>query len=65
VPLLLVRHAKAGHRKDWDGDDRARPLSRAGITQARKLVPVLSPSAPTRLLSSPYTRCVQSLEPLA
>src|SRR3954454_16096370 len=24
--LLLVRHAKAGSRKDWDGDDDLRPL---------------------------------------
>ena len=63
--MLLVRHAKAGHRRNWKGDDRERPLSRAGATQARKLVAVLSPLAPARLLSSPYTRCVQTLEPLA
>ena len=63
--MLLVRHAKAGHRRDWKGDDRERPLSHAGASQARKLVPVLSPLAPARLLSSPYTRCVQTLEPLA
>jgi len=27
VPLLLVRHAQAKPRKDWGGDDGARPLS--------------------------------------
>ena len=63
--LLLVRHSKAGSRKDWNGDDRLRPLSEAGWSQARGLVPLLSPQKPTRLLSSPYVRCVQTLEPLS
>jgi 8-oxo-dGTP diphosphatase len=65
VPLLLVRHAKAGSRREWKGDDRERPLSKAGCVQAGGLVPVLAPFATTRLLSSPYVRCVQTLEPLA
>jgi len=30
--LVLVRHAKAGSRDGWDGDDRLRPLSEAGRT---------------------------------
>jgi 8-oxo-dGTP diphosphatase len=60
----LVRHAKAGTRKDWDGDDRTRPLTRPGWAQARALVDVLAPYGPTRLLSSPYVRCVQSFDPL-
>jgi len=63
--LLLVRHSKAGSRKDWDGDDRLRPLSDDGWTQARALVPLLTRHKPTRLLSSPYVRCVQTLEPLS
>ena len=64
VPLLLVRHAKAGNRKHWNGDDLLRPLSPAGWSQARALIDVLAKFHPTRLLSSPYVRCVQTLEPL-
>ena len=64
VPLLLVRHAKAGSRRSWDGDDLERPLSKAGWRQAAGLVSVLKPFGPTRLLASPYVRCVQTLEPL-
>ena len=64
MPLLLVRHAKAGTRRDWDGDDRTRPLTRSGWTQARALHGLLRPYGPARLLSSPYVRCVQTLEPL-
>ena len=60
-----MRHAKAGSRADWDGDDAFRPLSRAGRSQADALVPLLSPYAPARILSSPFTRCVQTVEPLA
>jgi phosphohistidine phosphatase SixA len=65
MPALLVRHAKAGSRKDWPGDDRLRPLSKAGHRQADALVAVLTDYPVTRVLSSPYTRCVQSVEPLA
>jgi len=63
--LLLVRHGRAGHRSRWEGDDRLRPLSRKGKEQAEKLVGLLRPFQPARVLSSPYLRCVQTVEPLA
>ena len=62
--LFVVRHADAGQRSSWDGPDRTRPLSERGWRQADGLVDVLREAAPTRLLASPYTRCVQTLEPL-
>lgn len=65
VPLLLVRHAKAGSRHSWRGSDRLRPLSDAGREQSEELAELLWPYRPTRLLSSPYVRCVQTVEPLA
>jgi broad specificity phosphatase PhoE len=65
VPLLLVRHAHAGSRKEWAGDDRLRPLSARGRNQADLLGGLLEPYAPQRILSSPYVRCVATLEPLA
>ena len=34
LSLFVVRHAKAGSRRDWDGDDSLRPLSKDGRRQA-------------------------------
>ena len=61
----MIRHAKAGSRKDFDGDDTFRPLTRPGWDQSRRLVKLLKPYEPKRLLSSPFTRCRQTVEPLA
>ncbi len=63
--LYLVRHAKAGSRGNWEGDDRERPLSDGGWRQAAALAGRLAPLALGSLVSSPYMRCRQTLEPLA
>jgi 8-oxo-(d)GTP phosphatase len=63
--VFLVRHAKAGDRDKWTGDDRLRPLEKRGRRQADALVAPLAGYALTRLVSSPYVRCVETLEPLA
>jgi phosphohistidine phosphatase SixA len=65
VSVLLIRHAHAGARKDWAGDDRLRPLTGKGRRQGAALVDLAETYAPQRILSSPYVRCLQSLEPLA
>jgi 8-oxo-dGTP diphosphatase len=65
VDAFLVRHAKAGSRRRFEGDDRLRPLSRPGRKQADALVPLLAHLDIARVLTSPYTRCVQTVEPLA
>jgi 8-oxo-(d)GTP phosphatase len=64
-PLLVIRHATAGHRGDWPGDDSLRPLDERGWRQAAALVDQLAPFAIERIVSSPFVRCVQSVEPLA
>jgi len=64
MPIYLVRHAKAGERRTWDGDDIDRPLSSAGWRQSAALAERLARKDPSMLLSSPYVRCVQTLEPL-
>lgn len=64
-PLLLVRHASAGDRRTWRGDDRARPLDERGRLQAARLPLVLSGHRIERAVSSPYVRCIQTVEPLA
>ena len=62
---VLVRHASAGHRLDWEHDDRLRPLDARGRRQSADLVELLRPLGVRRILSSPYVRCVQTVEPLA
>jgi 8-oxo-dGTP diphosphatase len=62
---LLVRHAKAGNRDRWTGDDRLRPLDTRGRRQADAMVAPLAGYGLTRLVSSPYVRCVETLEPLS
>ena len=63
--LYLVRHAKAGERRLWTGDDTLRPLSKKGWKQSELLAKRLARLNPGLLCSSPYVRCVQTLEPLA
>jgi broad specificity phosphatase PhoE len=66
VALLLIRHAHALARKEWAGPDHTRPLSPPGFKEAEGLVAVVGQFAPiSRLLSSPYLRCVQTVVPLA
>ncbi len=65
MPLYLVRHAKAGDREEWQGDDRLRPLSKPGRRQAEGLVDVFNDLPVEHIVSSPYLRCVQTVEPLA
>ncbi len=63
--LYFVRHAKAGERRLWTGDDMDRPLSKIGWKQSALLAKRLAGLEPSELLSSPYVRCIQTLEPLA
>ena len=63
--ILLVRHASAGSRFAWEGDDRERPLDDRGENQARGLVSLLAGFEIDAILTSPYRRCVQTVEPLA
>jgi 8-oxo-dGTP diphosphatase len=63
--VLLVRHADAGSRSDWAGDDRLRPLDDCGRLQADELVRLLAHFDPTEIISADYVRCRQTVEPLA
>ena len=65
MDAFVVRHAKAGSRRRFEGDDRLRPLSRNGVRQAEGIADLLAHRGITRVLSSPYTRCIQTVEPLA
>jgi len=65
MTLLLIRHASAGDSGQWQGDDRLRPLDAKGRRQAEALVPLLAEFDLDRIVTSPYLRCVQTVEPLA
>ena len=65
MALLLVRHAGAGSRQAWEGDDRERPLDPRGVNQARNLVALLKPFEVEAIYTSPYRRCRETVEPLA
>lgn len=63
--IALVRHAKAGSRSQWDGDDELRPLSGSGQEQARHLDGLLGLFGPDRVTSAPAVRCRDTVAPLA
>ncbi|HEX7166086.1 MAG TPA: phosphoglycerate mutase family protein [Acidimicrobiales bacterium] len=65
MTVLLVRHAVAVARRDWEGDDSDRPLSARGHRQADALVDLLAPFAIDVIFTSRATRCAGTVAPLA
>ena len=65
MSVLLLRHASAGKRSEWTGDDSLRPLDERGRKQAVALRDRLAKENIGRIVSSPYRRCVETVEPLA
>lgn len=63
--VLLVRHAKAGKREHWTGEDTERPLSPAGLRQAAALRGLLPLFGADLTYSAPPVRCVQTVAALA
>jgi 8-oxo-(d)GTP phosphatase len=65
VPLILLRHASAGQKSQWPGDDLARPLDTGGAQDAGLLASLLRCFGASRAVSSPAERCVATLRPYA
>jgi 8-oxo-dGTP diphosphatase len=63
--VLLTRHASAGERLGSPSADRARPLDRTGRADARRLPAALSAHGIERIVSSPHTRALETVAPLA
>ena len=63
--IHLIRHAKAKNRLEWSEPDELRPLTKRGRREASAVAERLASDELARLVSSPYVRCVQTLEPLA
>jgi len=65
VPLVFVRHASAGERDAWPGDDLDRPLDARGAEDAMRLAGLLSCFGSGRVISSAAERCVATVRPYA
>jgi phosphohistidine phosphatase SixA len=65
MSVLLLRHARAGDRDAWSGEDRLRPLDERGRRQALALRDLLVGRTIARIASSPYVRCVETVESIA
>lgn len=63
--LLLVRHGQAIARKAWTGQESHRPLSPQGAAQSYALDKELACYQPTKLISSPWKRCLQTINAFA
>ena len=66
TPLIILRHAKAMKRSDFDGgDDADRPLSGRGRGEAKALVDILDAYGIERVHSSPFKRCISTVSRFA
>ena len=63
--IYLVRHAKAGHRGENLVLDRHRHLTSSGRGQAKEIAGYFAAHPVERILSSPYTRCLETVAPTA
>lgn len=63
--LYVVRHADAGIRGRDDEPDEQRVLSERGCRQADGVRDELAGAGITRLVASPFRRCIDTLAPLA
>jgi 8-oxo-dGTP diphosphatase len=65
VTVYLVRHARAGSRGRWQGDDALRPLSKVGRRQADGIAQLLGAKPLDAIVSSPSLRCTSTVAALA
>lgn len=63
--LFFLRHAAAGDRTKWDGIDAGRPITKKGKRQSAAIAESLAGRGIERIYTSPYSRCVQTVQPLA
>ena len=63
--IYLVRHSPAGVKAEWKQQDWLRPLDRDGVRQAKRIQAALQAVPLTRIVSSHYKRCVDTVRPLA
>lgn len=63
--LAVARHGRAKQRSAWSGTEATRPLTAQGEAQSRALVDVLSSFGVAEIVTSPWARCVRTMQPYA
>lgn len=63
--IYLVRHATAGKRREADPDDWSRSVDKRGDKQRKAIRQLLQAHPITRIGSSDYRRCAETVEPLS
>jgi len=65
TPIVLLRHAKALKREEWEGDDGDRPLDNKGQRQAKRMLSIYQNYGITEIHTSDAQRCIETIEPMA
>lgn len=63
--LILVRHGKAESRKAWQGSEATRPITPIGSAASYALGRELACYAPNKIVSSPWKRCLETVDAFA
>ncbi len=63
APLIVLRHAAAVRREDFDGEELQRPLTGKGRSQSRALISLLAAYGITEVHTSDAARCIQTVQP--
>jgi 8-oxo-dGTP diphosphatase len=64
-PFILLRHAKAISRDEWQGDDDDRPLDPLGENQSRRLLSIYKVFNLEQIHTSDAIRCYNTVQPIA
>ena len=62
-PFIVLRHAKATPRSEWNKGETSRPLLPQGVEQAKALVPLLAAYGAKNVVTSPWNRCKSTVMP--
>ena len=63
-PFILLRHAKAITRDEWQGDDDDRPLDSLGQNQAKRLLSIYQVYNIEQIHTSDAVRCYDTVNPM-
>ena len=65
APIVIQRHGAAVSRSKWRRGEGERPLNSKGKKQAKALPALLDAFDPVSVVSSPWERCLSTVEPFA
>ncbi len=61
TPLVLLRHAKALAREEWQGEDEDRPLDNTGQIQAKRIHSIYQVFNVKKIVTSDAVRCYDTI----